>query len=98
MFSPPGRRAPTGFACANSWRSIAAHDPTRRDLGPANVEDLVERFYVSAEAEELVAVDTSGFVDAHRAHPTGTWHEILHIGDAPIDAREVCGVSPSRSG
>jgi hypothetical protein len=32
------------------------------------------------EAEQLLAVDTMGFVDAARAHPTVTRHEVLRIG------------------
>jgi hypothetical protein len=58
-------------------------DPALRavsELWWTNVEDLLERFYLSEEAERLLAVDTSGFVDAARAHPTVTTHETLRTG------------------
>jgi hypothetical protein len=50
------------------------------ELWWTNTEDLVERFYVSEEAQRLLAVDTSGFVDASLAHPTVTQHEVLRVG------------------
>jgi hypothetical protein len=56
------------------------------ELWWTNVEDLVERFYRSAEAQQLVAIDTVGFVDASRAHPTVTTHEILRLGGAVTTA------------
>ena len=49
------------------------------ELWFTNVEDLVERFTRSPEAAHLVHIDASGFVDAARAHPTVTTHEILRI-------------------
>lgn len=52
------------------------------ELWFTNVEDLVERFYRSPEAAHLVHIDSSGFVDATRAHPTVTTHEILRIAAA----------------
>ena len=50
------------------------------ELWWTNTEDLVDRFYRSGEAEQLIAVDASGFVDATRAHPTVTTHETIRIG------------------
>lgn len=52
------------------------------ELWFTNVEDLVERFTRSPEAAHLVQIDSSGFVDATRAHPTVTTHEILRIAAA----------------
>ena len=63
----------------------ATSDPELRaisELWWTNTEDLVERFYASGEAEQLVGIDTIGFVDAARAYPTVTTHEVLRIGDA----------------
>jgi len=52
------------------------------ELWWTNVEDLVERFYLSEEARQLLSVDTAGFVDAARAHPTVTMHETIRVGTA----------------
>ena len=68
-----------------------ASDPELRaisELWWTNAEDLVERFYASDAAEQLVGIDAAGFVDASRAHPTVTTHEVLRIGGA------VCGDEP----
>ncbi len=50
------------------------------ELWWTNVEDLVERFYASDEARRLVGYDTVGFVDAARAYPVVTTHEVLRAG------------------
>ncbi len=57
------------------------------ELWWTNVEDLVERFYLSAEAEQLLAVDTMGFVDAHHALPTVTKQETLRVGCYQVSER-----------
>ena len=49
------------------------------ELWWTNVEDLVERFTASREAQRLVGYDTLGFVDATRAHPVVTRHETLRV-------------------
>ncbi len=49
------------------------------ELWWTNTEDLLERFVAPGEAAELLAVDVSGFVDASRASPTVTRHEVLRI-------------------
>jgi hypothetical protein len=56
------------------------------ELWWTDVEDLVERFYLSRDAERLLAVDTMGFVDTARAHPVVTAHETLRSG----------GITPTR--
>lgn len=61
---------------------LAGSDPgiaAVSELWWTNAEDLVERFVASPEAAELLHVDTSGFVDATRAHPTVTMHETLVV-------------------
>jgi hypothetical protein len=50
------------------------------ELWWTNVEDLVERFYASPDARRLIGYDTVGFVDAARADPVVTRHEILRAG------------------
>jgi hypothetical protein len=52
------------------------------ELWWTNAEDLVERFYDSPDARRLVGYDTVGFVDATRADPVVTRHEILRA--APV--------------
>lgn len=51
------------------------------ELWWTNAEDLVERFYASDDARRLVGYDTLGFVDAARADPVVTMHEILRASD-----------------
>lgn len=83
-----GETAKAYHATAVRYRQnvvIAGSDPeigAVSELWWTNAEDLVERFYASAEAEQLVAIDTVGFVDAARAYPTVTTHEVLHVGAA----------------
>ena len=54
------------------------------ELWWTNPEDLVDRFYLSAEAQQLLAFDTRGFIDVNRAYPTVTIQETLRIGPATI--------------
>lgn len=59
---------------------LASSDPeigAISELWWTNVEDLLERFYASPDAQRLVGVDASGFVDATRAHPVVTIHATL---------------------
>jgi hypothetical protein len=56
------------------------------ELWWTNVEDLVERFYASEEAEQLLAVDVAGFV-GRPAYPTVTAHETLRVGSHQISER-----------
>jgi hypothetical protein len=69
---------------------IAGSDPligAVSELWWTSTEDLVERFYRSEEAKQLVAIDAGGFVDARRAYPTVTRHETIRVGNATTSDR-----------
>lgn len=51
------------------------------ELWWTNVDDLIHRFYASPEAQQLIGFDVLGFVDASRAYPVVTTHEVLRVSD-----------------
>jgi hypothetical protein len=63
---------------------VAASDPAFgavSELWWTDPEDLVERFYDGPEAEWLVSVDASGFVDVTNAWPVVTRQTVLKVAD-----------------
>jgi hypothetical protein len=78
---------------------VAASDPSFgavSELWWTDPEDLVERFYDGPEAERLVSLDASGFVDVTNAWPVVTRQTVLKV-PAQVPPARVPGVNaPSR--